>query len=254
MPKKILGTLICLVVMLVLITGCGGNNSGGGTPAPQESGNEPQANSDEPSSADSSGVPAEADEAAFPSVSEILAKSKTAENEGMYFEYDIDMETGAMEGKTWVKGNMIKNEITMEDQIIISIINMDQDEAYTYMPAENIAIKTDIDLSSLDGFHRPTEYTDELSPDQYEILETTVYDGRKCWIIISTNDQVEMKMWVSEEYGIPLRIEAEVEGFKTVIEYKNIQIGSVGNDVFTLPPDVEIMPLDINMGDILGNF
>ena len=45
---------------------------------------------------------------------------------------------------------------------------------------------------------------------------------------------------------IPLRIESISGGVPTVLEYKNLQIGPIVDDVFTLPQGVEIMEMDMS--------
>ncbi len=47
-------------------------------------------------------------------------------------------------------------------------------------------------------------------------------------------------MWVSEEHGIPLRIETNEQEGQSVIEYKNLKVGSIPDVQLELPPDVEI--------------
>ena len=50
-------------------------------------------------------------------------------------------------------------------------------------------------------------------------------------------------MWISEEHGLPLRVEANEGGVKTVLEYKNIKVGPIPDDTFKMPAGVEIMDM-----------
>ncbi len=56
-----------------------------------------------------------------------------------------------------------------------------------------------------------------------------------------------MKMWVSEEYGIPLRVETPEEGSQTIIEYKNLKVGPIAEDVFEIPQGVQIIDMDLDL-------
>ncbi|MBC7325977.1 MAG: hypothetical protein H5T99_11820 [Moorella sp. (in: Bacteria)] len=54
-----------------------------------------------------------------------------------------------------------------------------------------------------------------------------------------------MRMWVREDYGLPVRVEVtSAAGGKTVMEYKNLRVGPLPPDTFKLPTGVEVT--DIN--------
>lgn len=80
----------------------------------------------------------------------------------------------------------------------------------------------------------------------------TVYDGARCRVISieSADGKDKTKMWVREDYGIPVRVETSAsDGTKTVMEYKNLKIGKQPADTFELPAGVVIT----DMGEMLKN-
>jgi outer membrane lipoprotein-sorting protein len=182
-------------------------------------------------------------------VAEIFARARGID--GLHFEIVMTAGPEKEEFKTWVKGNRVKNETSVDGQILISIMDFDKAEVYTYMPDQNMAMKTAIDMQMVQGFQKPTEYTDNIDPKKVRIVETATHDGLICKVMVLINDDghEEMKMWVSEEYGIPLRVETDDGGFKTVIEYKNLEVGSIPDDVFTIPQGVQILETDMGGSD-----
>ncbi|NLX91482.1 MAG: outer membrane lipoprotein carrier protein LolA [Firmicutes bacterium] len=242
MSKKVLiWSLLCLFFVTLLFAGCGGGNN---ISAP-ESDEEVESTPAEQSTA--SGEES--------SVAEIFAKAKDIEN--LYFEYVLTSGEDEAEGKTWIKGKQFKSEICVEEQIIVSIIDFDEATAYTYVPSQNIAMKIDIDMINIEEFKNPTEYTKDIDPHLFRVVETTTYEGHQCKVIVFTDEEVqeETKMWVSEKYGIPLRVETTIEGSTTVLEYKNLQVGSVDDEAFTIPQGVEIIEMDMGSAiPELGDF
>jgi len=70
-------------------------------------------------------------------------------------------------------------------------------------------------------------------------------------VVITTADgKEECKMWVREDYGIPIRVEADSQEGKAVMEYKNLQIGPQPAEKFQLPAGVQVM----DMTDMLNQF
>jgi len=239
--RKVFVLLICMMFTAVLFIGCGGG--GNSTPEPHNPVDGQSVEElDEP--AVTSSEPVDSEETSAPSILDVFAKANDID--GLYFESVITTPgSGKIESKTWTQGDKIRNEVDIDGQTVISIIDADKGESYTYMPVENIAMKFVFDDSVLESFQRPTDYTNNIDPAQYRIVETVSYQGYKCTVVIYTDGQEETIMWVSEAHGIPLRIESKSNGVTTLIEYKNIQIGSIPDDVFTLPAGAEVRSVDL---------
>lgn len=175
------------------------------------------------------------------SLAALFSKAKDIE-----MEYDFTAATpvATIEGKQWIKGKKTRSEMTVEGQSLIVISDLEKREAYNYIPEENMAMKMDITAEG-DSYLDPEEYLNNSGFSNAEIIETTTYEGIPCKVVrYKDADGTETKLWVAEEYGIPLRHEETgPQGEKTLIEYKNIKFGSLPDDLFQLPAGVEIMNL-----------
>jgi outer membrane lipoprotein-sorting protein len=207
---------LTLAVSLILV-GCGGGSSKpAGEPAKQES------------------------------VADLFAKSKSFP--GMTCDFSMGRkDTQPLTGKMAMAGKKMRVEMAVQNQKMVSIIDGDANVAYNYMPDQNTAMKVPIDPA--DTAKAPDEYIKAADPAKYKVLETTTYDGVPCKVLqIQHDDKSETKMWVRQDYGIPLRVEVTItDGIKTVIEYKNMKIGAPPADTFTLPQGVKV----VDMGDMM---
>lgn len=226
-------TLICLG-----ITGCGGKKETGGPGAPNK-----------PAGSQEAGQPAKE-----VSATDLLTKGK--EITGMSFEYILTMPTGKMTGKVWMEGRKMKTESTVEGRKMIALIDGEANTFYTYYPDQNMAMKlSSQELGKETQPATPTDYIQNTDPNALKTLETTIYDGVKCKVLMvqNTQDKTQVKMWVREDYGIPIRVEVTApDGVKTVMEYKDLKIGPQPPDTFKLPADVKITNLNEMMKQLPG--
>jgi len=224
MPKKVVLCFLAVVLSAaLLLTGCGGGTA---TEQPGESSGK--------ASSDKGGE-----------LAKLFAKAKTVDE--LYYELVImkdDKEE--VRTKSWVKGTRMRHEMTVNDQTTITIFDTAKGEYIVYSEDANKATRTTYDPqdeSRLGPYGPPSSYSDtfEDALSSMKIVGTETYDGHKCKVIAlyEEDGQDAGKMWVSEKYGIPLRIVDETNGI--TIEYKNLKVGSISDDVFELPPGIEIM-------------
>jgi len=181
----------------------------------------------------------------------LLGKGKKVK--GMSYDYSLTIPEGKMmTGKVWMQDKKMKTESTIEGKIIITIFDGDTNTLYTYYPDQNIAMKLSAPESD-EKVSTPTDYTRDADPNEIKTLETTIYDGVKCRVMLikSGEGKEQIKMWVREDYGIPVRVEATApNGNKTVMEYKNLKVGPQPHDTFKLPPGVKITDMNETMKQI----
>ncbi|TEB09433.1 LolA family protein [Pelotomaculum propionicicum] len=217
--------LFTLVFAVLALAGCGGKSQ----PASQSTGTQ---------------------SAKEESIGDIIAKGKKVE--GMSYEYTLTSKDGTMTGKVWMQGKMMKSETVMAGQKMISYIDGNTNTFITYNPDENTAMKITSPPTG-QSTETPTDFTDEIDPAKLKVLETTTYEGYKCKVVESTSQdgKVVEKVWVSVDYGIPLRIETtdSVNG-NTVMEYKNLKVGSIPAETFKLPAGVEVTDMSEMMKNL----
>ena len=212
----LLFTALIIVVFSLSLVGCGG--------AKKEADIQPTANQQSTKEG---------------SITDLIAKGKKVE--GMSYDFVMTAKDHSMNGKTWVQGKKVKTETVIEGQKMISIF--DGDNFYSYNSEQNQALKITPDKSK--QTETPMDYTEDLDskPDKIKILETTVYDGVKCKVvmIMTADGKDQMKMWLREDYGTPIRVETtEPDGSKMVMEYKNLKFGPQPPETFKLPDGIEI--------------
>ena len=180
------------------------------------------------------------------SVVDLLGKGKNVE--GMSYDYTMTSKDITINGKAWIQGEKVKNEAVVEGQRVITIV--DGDDTYIYHPDENTAFKVTLEQAGQQAgqTETPSDFIEDVDtkPDKYRIVDSVVYDGAKCKIVevTSADGQEQTRMWVREDYGIPVRVESsEPEGEKVVLEFKNLKLGPQPPGTFELPAGVEVMDM-----------
>ena len=153
------------------------------------------------------------------------------------------------EGSMWLQGKKTKIEAKAPTgETMVQIIDMDAGEAYSYMPDQNMAFK--IDISEINQTDTPMDYVEGTDTAEAEYLGEDAVDGISChvWKVAGIDDSSQCKMWVHGDYGIPVKVEITgPEGNVSLMEYKNITIGELPDETFTLPEGVEVQ----DMGEMM---
>ncbi|MDD5626058.1 MAG: DUF4412 domain-containing protein [Patescibacteria group bacterium] len=151
--------------------------------------------------------------------------------------YDLIMTTqGAPSttSKVWLKKNKMRTEATMGGQTIISLMDTEAQTIYTYMPAQNMAMKSDF---SGGAPLSPTSNIEEYKP---KTIGTETIDGKICSIVEYNAQGENTKSWIWKEKGLPIKIEMTAPEGKTTMEYKNIEFVDIPDNMFELPAGVKI--------------
>lgn len=222
MKKPVL--LILAIVFLVVsfgLVGCGGDKKGTtetAQPAKQES------------------------------LADLLGKSRNVP--GLTYDYVMSSQEGQMTGKMWMAGKKIKSEMVIQNEKMVSIMDGDNSVAYTYVPSQNMAMKVAFDPAMLDK-GGVDQYIKDLDTMKAKVLDTTLYEGVRCRVVQQEVGNIQTKMWLREDYGLPMRVEVTTpDGNKTVMEYKNLKVGALPADTFQLPAGVPVT----DMSDLVNKF
>lgn len=214
--------LLFLAMMLVLISlvigGCGGATKG----ANSEKESQPSAKVE--------------------TAKELLLRGQS--HSGLSYDCSISVNgANKVSSKVWVADKQNRTEMSKDGEKIVSIIDEKANIAYTYMPDQKTAYKHKIDLTEdHDSGMTSEQYTKDVDDTNIKVLETTTYDGVKCKVLqIKDKDSSPIKMWVREDYGVPVRMEIKDPDGDAVVEYKNIKVGTIPANMFTLPAGINII-------------
>lgn len=217
------------LVALLFFSGCGGGNT---ESAPADS-EEPPATQETTSEPD--------DKA--PSASELMARSSAIS--GLSYEYDVSLGDGTTATqKVWLKGQKMRTEMStsLGNDNMVVIIDLDDRAAYAYQESQPVILKMPIDELEFDTA-TPQDYAGHYDAGDMLFLDRESLQGKECLVYEIATGDAHAKLWIWEEYGLPLRIESETAGQKTIVEFKNTSVGNVDDSLFDLPTGMEIMEI-----------
>ncbi len=147
----------------------------------------------------------------------------------------------------WEKGSKMRCQLVMDGEASdIYILDGDQEVAYHYVPEANRAREVDFYLArSMAG--EPIKETVRTFIESYEeagmpSIETETIDGKVCTVLgMSVPGVAEKKMWIWQEYGLPIREEMTTLYGTSVTEMKNIELDPIPDSMFELPAGAEMM-------------
>ena len=174
----------------------------------------------------------------------LFAKAKQLP--GVTYDSEITMKEMTINSRVWTEKGKVKIENSSQNKKII--MYYDGDDMYQYDPSTNTAMKFPVKAMEGKGQQKPnhSDYSDHIAPDSLKTLEKVTYEGVKCRVISYNmkNGESAVKMWVSEEYGFPMRMEMTTkDGEKFTTVNKNIKIGSLPSETFKLPDGVKIQDM-----------
>ncbi len=148
------------------------------------------------------------------------------------------------QSKVSMKDSLFRMEMEMGGQT--SIILKNSQGTFTYMPAEGIAMKTQLrpGQAPVSGADNYAQY---LQQNQAEKTGSETIDGHACDIYRYTDPETRelTTVWVWKDKMFPIKIEAG----STLTELSNIEIGAaIPDDQFQLPAGVQVM----DMGNLMG--
>ena len=170
----------------------------------------------------------------------------TAGNAGAYsatYDQKTTLGRDTFESKVSMKDQLFRLESNMGGQQ--SIIIRNAEGTFTYMPAEGIAMKTQLrpGQGPVAGADNYEQYLQSVEAEQ---TGSETIDGRACDVYRYSDPETgETTVWVWTEKMFPIRLRSA--GMQTDIS--NIEVGAaIPDDAFQLPPGVQVM----DMGNLMG--
>ncbi len=149
----------------------------------------------------------------------------------------------------WEKGNKMRCQLVVEGEASDTyILDSDEEVAYHYVPETNRAREVDFYLArSIAG--EPITETVRTFIELYEeaampSTEIETINGKVCTVLgMSVPGGIaEKKMWIWQEYGLPIREELTTRRSGTSgTEMKNIELNPIPDSMFELPAGAEMM-------------
>jgi len=233
---RVVAVLLVVGILVSLGTGCAPKAPEAPTTPP------PQEPAGEEGPGEEAIPPEEAPGEEAPSLSGVLEKAQGISSYSCEMEVTIPQEE-PITAKTWWKGDKAKWEGNFEGQAVVLLLDLGAQEAFVYMPDENIAFRIDYSSAEETVGEPPQLQIEEMMEYQPETLGTEVIDGKECLVASYSKDGEQIKIWIWLEHGLPIRTESTTAEGTIVIMVKNIQIGGVPDSTFELPAGVEIMEM-----------
>lgn len=165
------------------------------------------------------------------------------------FSYEMTMdsrEMGSYTTQIWIMDEKMRSEGEWEGQTFITIL--DEEYYYTLDPSAMTAMRFPIE----DSVPMEEDFEEEPRIDEFMIEEDwenltylgeETINGVETYVIIDHSDEVEYKMWIHQEYGIPMRMESSGPSPEDdyIMEVRKLVVGEVRDGDFEIPDEYEIM-------------
>lgn len=146
--------------------------------------------------------------------------------------------TMTSQGKFYISGKKVRMEMEAQGMQSIILYNGSGD-TYMYTPSTNTAIKTPMPKEKAADQWAKSE--EDLA--KFKVVGHEKMGGFDCLVVTTSDTQGNIKMWLREDIGLPVRVESGDENNKTVIEYKNFNIGAQAESLFELPAGAQVMDM-----------
>lgn len=243
--KKQSKLAILILISMLLVWGCGGNDK-----AEEPQGEEPSTVVETPGSQEAeSEKPEEIEESeglTEEELDDLFAKGK--ELDEFYYEMKVSG-LGEDDGRTrmYMKDGMMRIESEIMGKSLMMIYG--EDAFYTLDPQSKTAIKMPIgeegnkerEVVTMDDF------IENFDDENMTYVGKETVNGISCHVVESKEQDSDnqVKMWLHEEYGIPMKIEGTAGTDNVhVMEVTDFKTGNLSEDLFELPEGYKIIDLE----------
>jgi outer membrane lipoprotein-sorting protein len=246
--KKWIILSILMLISLLLVWGCGGNGD-----ADEPETEQPSQGEETPDTPDAE-EPEQEEEGEEQGDQEGLSDEELAdlfENGKDMDEFFYEMNVSGMgeEDTTtgiYIKGKLMRIEGEAMGQRFMMIYN--EDAFYTLDPQSKTAIKMPMGMEDEEDRDTPTldDFTQDVDENSMNYVGKETINGVSCHVVESKNlnSDYQVKMWLHEEYGFPMRVESKMENDEIYIsEVTDFQVGNISDDLFEIPEDYEVVDL-----------
>jgi outer membrane lipoprotein-sorting protein len=138
--------------------------------------------------------------------------------------------------KLWEKGNKVRIETTEQATSIVVLANGDTRTVYRYTPSQNTAERMPYPSQARTALGA----VNILKSSNVAASGTAVIDGKNC-LIVTLGTDANVRMWLWQDYGIPLLLEETSATGKTTVEFRNLDFTDIPASSFDLPQGVRVV-------------
>ena len=240
MKKNSLFLLIAiLIIMMLALAACGGSND---ETVSDNSGNEVNG---EDTTTDTTEEPTDEDANTTDSGSDISLENLASAQKDIksyHFKQTVDANGLNYSIEVYYKDNKMKTVSASDGIESYTYLDLTAGEMIVYTPSMGEqAMKMPMDANSEELPSNPLEEDYTLD---YGITGEENIDGYNCRVLESLDGN--MKMWIIEEYGFPIKIEMidPDSGVSIVTKYEELSFNDVTDKDVAVPADLEIMDLN----------
>lgn len=146
-----------------------------------------------------------------------------------------------MQGKVFVKGDKMRNEINMDGQTNITITRPDKKVVWVAMPQQ----KMYMEMPLSDKMQQQIALKDPEVRARMKHLGTETVNGYECDKYEMSNmvegKTVTQHVWVAKKFGLPIK-SMTTDGSMSM-EYRDIKVGGVADSVFEMPQGYQKMEM-----------
>jgi len=146
------------------------------------------------------------------------------------------------QGKYYISGQKMRMENEAAGMKSIMIVN-GKGEIWMYNPADKTAMKMP---EIKDKTEMPNAWAEGSDLSAMKVVGHEKMDGYDCVVVTVNEADGTNKMWLREDIGMPVKLEAKTPEGTMLIEYKNYKLGTQSADLFELPTDAQVF----NMPDM----
>lgn len=184
-------------------------------------------------------VAEEVDEELTKDIKDVLVKAREIDS----LVYDVTMKKFGEDFslKFWEKKESMRMDVLFKSRTMINLWDKEKGLGYLYTAGDTTATEISIDQAK-DIFNSSIKgWTEEALNYDLVVVKKEELDDKDCFLVKYDKKEGEVRMWVWEDYGLPIKIINQEEWGVVEIFIENIDISDVPDAVFRLPLGTEII-------------
>jgi hypothetical protein len=144
----------------------------------------------------------------------------------------------AIQSKTYVDGDKMRSDVTMNGMEMAIIVRKDKQKIYQVLEAQKMVMETNFDANKFQG-HAAASFGPE---GKFELIGPATIDGVACTKYRVTSDKTReiFYFWLDVAHKVPVEMAAADESF--TVKWNHYQAGPQAAALFEIPAGYQVMP------------